>query len=462
MADSHTGNHPEDDFTPLETIRRSYSVIRERIPFELEGETFEPERGGTSSSPPVKCNAYGGEPSVDLLRSFLNLGRAGSFFYIENKIIPSKYPELLEDNKLDKKSFKDKILVQPQTDPLYAQISTYPCVVRTFSDPILYLAGLKTSWEYSPKRPVIYHRGQEMDFRSFMIQGVDGEFNFLPEGGFEDNQGYFSTKSVNNETHILDAEPISVVLPANVADNIIDSCNTSFDDELHPVHPPTSSFPEVGEKSKVVGKRKLVVDALRDGSHRRARRAPVQASKVTGDASTPLDVDSDPDIHGHPVMPFEREVKRDKAYDELEKKCNEALQDLDKNPFVSDMRSVIETLEGQVNGLHNEYGRLLIEERKWANYGQTLRLIGLRQDRAAVVSKFVPDAAMKLVHSDEMGVLISRLVRAAIVHGRCTAFEEIAKLKEPFVLEKMSGYRMSSKDEYDRAGEDMFSGGLYP
>ncbi|GJU64387.1 hypothetical protein Tco_1246222 [Tanacetum coccineum] len=51
MADSHTGNHPKDDFTPLETIRRSYSVIRERIPFELEGETFEPERRGTSSSP---------------------------------------------------------------------------------------------------------------------------------------------------------------------------------------------------------------------------------------------------------------------------------------------------------------------------------------------------------------------------------------------------------------------------
>ncbi|GKA40355.1 hypothetical protein Tco_0732948, partial [Tanacetum coccineum] len=45
VADSHTGNHSEDDFTPLETIRRSYSVIREKITFELEGETFEPERG---------------------------------------------------------------------------------------------------------------------------------------------------------------------------------------------------------------------------------------------------------------------------------------------------------------------------------------------------------------------------------------------------------------------------------
>nr|GEY40299.1 hypothetical protein [Tanacetum cinerariifolium] len=45
VADSHIGNHPKDDFMPLETIRRSYSVIRKRISFELEGETFEPERG---------------------------------------------------------------------------------------------------------------------------------------------------------------------------------------------------------------------------------------------------------------------------------------------------------------------------------------------------------------------------------------------------------------------------------
>ncbi|GKG21119.1 hypothetical protein Tco_0383714, partial [Tanacetum coccineum] len=30
---------------------------------------------------------------------------------------------------------------------------------------------------------------------------------------------------------------------------------------------------------------------------------------------------------------------------------------------------------GQVNGLHNEYGRLLLKERKWANYEQTLSIL---------------------------------------------------------------------------------------
>ncbi|GJT29379.1 hypothetical protein Tco_0909654 [Tanacetum coccineum] len=36
VADSLTGNHPEDDFTLLETIRRSHSIIGKRIPFEPE------------------------------------------------------------------------------------------------------------------------------------------------------------------------------------------------------------------------------------------------------------------------------------------------------------------------------------------------------------------------------------------------------------------------------------------
>ncbi|GKA20636.1 hypothetical protein Tco_0700625, partial [Tanacetum coccineum] len=40
----------------------------------------------------------------------------------------------------------------------------------------------------------------------------------------------------------------------------------------------------------------------------------------------------------------ENERENDKSYAELEKKCNDALQDLDKNPLVLDMRAKIETL----------------------------------------------------------------------------------------------------------------------
>ncbi|GJV35729.1 retrovirus-related pol polyprotein from transposon TNT 1-94 [Tanacetum coccineum] len=334
--------------------------------------------------------AYDCEPSVDLLQSFLNLGRSGDWLTLSNRggaDVP-------------------KALIKPVTH--------------------------LENWK-------------EMDFRSFMVQGVDGEFNFLLEGGFNDNQG---------------------------------SLNTSSDDELPPVHASTSSFPEVGEKSKAAGKRKLVVDALREGSHHRARKALVQASKVAGDASTSVDVDSDHDIHGKfelvyvvflPLLttllmsfpfllialtkfPSARELKD--ATD-----CHQVVAHVTPPSWKQQLRDIsIEQLYDihdraymrSVKGLESERERLKDSEI------QVLQEIdSLRQDRAAIVSKVIPDTAMKLVHSDEIGVLVARLVRAAIIHGRCTTFEEVAKLKEPFVLEKMPGYRTSSKDEYDRAGEDM-------
>ncbi|GKA37192.1 hypothetical protein Tco_0723757, partial [Tanacetum coccineum] len=48
-----------------------------------------------------------------------------------------------------------------------------------------------------------------------------------------------------------------------------------------------------------------------------------------------------------------------------------------------------------------------------------------------------------------------RLQSASIMHGRCAAFEEVAKLKEPFVIEKKVGYHPSSKQEYDQARDDL-------
>ncbi|GJW05433.1 hypothetical protein Tco_1564289 [Tanacetum coccineum] len=101
----------------------------------------------------------------------------------------------------------------------------------------------------------------------------------------------------------------------------------------------------------------------------------------------------------------EREREKDKAYAELEAKCNDALQDLDKNPLVLDLR--------------------------------------------------VPHVAIELVCSDKMGLFVARLVKIALVHGRCSAFEEVATLKEPFEIEKMLGYRPFSKKEFDQASDNV-------
>ncbi|GKD23257.1 hypothetical protein Tco_1224960, partial [Tanacetum coccineum] len=133
----------------------------------------------------------------------------------------------------------------------------------------------------------------------------------------------------------------------------------------------------------------------------------------------------------------EREREKDKAYAELEAKCNDALQDLDKNPLVLDLRAEIETL------LKSSETRLLQE------------IDGLKQDRVVVVAKAVPHVAMELVCSDKMGLFVARLVKIALVYCRCSAFEEVAALKETFELEKMPGYRPFSKKEFDQASDNV-------
>nr|GEV08527.1 hypothetical protein [Tanacetum cinerariifolium] len=503
VADSRTGNHLEDDFTPFETIRRLCCVFGRSSYLGFEGETFEPKwrtisfqryilffsmdskfliasqtctltkeqltqfvqdfdiphdakiilpkRSQIIFDAPlgyvglythhfllsnlrlpissvickvlnyfkvhisrfnpfgmvklttfvVMCRAYGSEPTMKLLRSFLNLGCAGnwltlsnrgsanvpialvkpithladwkgSFFYVENKIIPLDYPELLfESNKSDKKSFSDKVPWHLESDPLYHQIATYPCHVRTFPDPILYLAGLKTSWKHSPKEPVIYYRGHEMDFRSFMMQEIDGEFKFLSEDFIKDVADFDDASARDNENPLV---------------------GTSL--------PP---LPEVGKKLRSLGKRKLpsrVGDSLL-----KVRKMAAQASKVAAEASDPLDVDSDHDIHASCDAIRARELEKDRTYAELERKG--------------------------------------------------VLMVFTVNDRASVVAKVVLDAATKLIRSDEMGMLVAKHVKASIIYGRCAAFEEAAKLKEPFVMEKMAGYRPSSKQEYDQAGDDL-------
>ncbi|GJX69440.1 hypothetical protein Tco_0305167 [Tanacetum coccineum] len=101
---------------------------------------------------------------------------------------------------------------------------------------------------------------EEMDFRSFMMERVDGEFYFVPEGGVGDEEGSSPTiMSVNNET--LEDEVILV------------GCDAA-------------------DKAK-------------------NQKVPPQASKASGDPSDPLDVDNDPDIL---EFPSAKELKDSKDW----------------------------------------------------------------------------------------------------------------------------------------------------
>ncbi|GJY54599.1 hypothetical protein Tco_0446263 [Tanacetum coccineum] len=319
---------------------------------------------------------------------------------------------------------------------------------------------------------------QDPDIRLFRESGLD-----------EDNSP--STTSVNNETLAIDAEPITVIHPSDFAKNIGDYDAPSERDEVTIIGRSEPRNPRAESKAFSDASDPLDVDndlGIHEFSSAKELKDSIDFHWVVAHVTPPswkqhpkkICLEKLYDIHDRAYMQQvvldnilnsktyklifalskarascdaiqEREVTKDKVYAELERKCNEALQDLEKNPIVLDMRSEIETLHGQVNKLHSEYSRLILEEKKWVKYEQTLSVLY----RAAVVSKVFPYVAIKFVCSDKIGLLVARLVKAAMFRGRCTAFEEVENLKEPFILEKMTGYRPSSGKEFDQAGDDL-------
>ncbi|GKA71893.1 hypothetical protein Tco_0778109 [Tanacetum coccineum] len=110
----------------------------------------------------------------------------------------------------------------------------------------------------------------------------------------------------------------------------------------------------------------------------------------------------------------------------------------------------LSTLESKVTALETEKARLEAVE-----VSLRKEVEELKQDRREVVSKVVPYAVMELVHSNDMGSLVGKLVSSAIVYGRCRAFEQVAGMKEPFDLSKVKGYRSSYKKDHTQASNDL-------
>ncbi|GJR56517.1 hypothetical protein Tco_1407038 [Tanacetum coccineum] len=216
-----------------------------------------------------------------------------------------------------------------------------------------------------------------------------------------------TTRSVNNEASVIDAEPLNSAPPSQFTENIGDSYDAPS--EKYVVNEARNR--KLGKSLKATGKRKQIAESSGKETRQKARNVSSQASKAFEFPSakelkdsidcywvvthvTPsswkqhlknISLEKLCDIYDKAHMRQGRE--KDKAYANLEMRCNDAL--------------------------------LVLEEKK--------------QDRAAVVAKFVPYVATKLICSDEMDLL----AKAALFHGRGSALEEVAALKEPFKLRKM-------------------------
>nr|GEZ48068.1 hypothetical protein [Tanacetum cinerariifolium] len=266
-----------------------------------------------------------------------------------------------------------------------------------------------------------------------MLGGVDGELIFLPAKGASEGQNSSSAKSMNNNAPMIDATPLSSVYPSNVVENVVVFYDPSYrEDEQTLVGLSLSLHPEASKK-------------------------------VAGEASTPLDVDSDFDIH---EFPSAKELKDATYYhwvvahvtppswkQHLREISIEQLYDIHDRAYIR--QAVLNnTLNSRTRELISSHSKaktsydsilareldkdmtyaelerkLILEEKKWVDYEHTLSFLwvkikgiesererlksfeiqllqeidSLKQDRAAVVSKVIPDVAMKLIRNNDLG-----------------------------------------------------------
>ncbi|GJX12439.1 hypothetical protein Tco_0204197 [Tanacetum coccineum] len=212
----------------------SHSIIYSRLPltelfcevleyFQIYISRLNPFGCAKLTTIVVMCKAYGCVPTIELFRGFFNFCRGGKwltfakrpekhiphlfpkvitriegwkgrFVYVQNFIVPTKYLQLLlEQNKFDSKSYKDRLPPNIEQNPMFQRLGRYPTSVRVFHDPILFLAGLQSSWEH----------GQQ---RSKILMGSKGAFPWL--------WYWFPSVSINIEPLRADEEP--VLQPAEV------------------------------------------------------------------------------------------------------------------------------------------------------------------------------------------------------------------------------------------------------
>ncbi|GJW21396.1 hypothetical protein Tco_0032018 [Tanacetum coccineum] len=407
LADSRTSNHHEDGFTPLETIRRFLGMFGSISYTSLKGRPSS-RRGGIQN--PTKI----------------------------------KLPPQIEEN------------------PMFQHLGRYPTSVRVFLDPII--VG-----------------GKEMSFRNFMYANTNEDLSFLlKEPSLEVGTGSPSA-SINTEPPIVVAKTTEQLVENTTDSGGLSSsrkaCNSygkcGWEDQGKKVLPPKLTLPFVAIfnddeaarchclslkhtviahpawKGHLDNQLDLELFDLHDCCY--AMQAIVDNS-VNRRSRELLKVVEQ--INGECEVLKDKEKSMDQECKELRVKCEAVMKDFDKNPDVVALCEKIVTLQGEVKDHRANLDKMLQESQKWVGYQVSLSDLklkfasledekaklefveaSLRQelknaklDRAEVVSKVVPYVATEL---------------------------EVAKMKEPFDITKVKGYRSSYKQEHTKAGNDL-------
>ncbi|GJW20328.1 hypothetical protein Tco_0030950 [Tanacetum coccineum] len=325
--------------------------------------------------------------------------RTRSFFYIQNTIVLAEYPALVDEaNMGDRKSFKDPLPYTIRRDPLYHLLARYPIYIKNFvvagNDKAMSFVVKSKNEKASELAPLQSSSTTTMMLMQILVVDLSG---------------------IGDRVHNYKGQKVTM-LHAKLSKGKASALETLevFDDEndLHGLLS-TKELPDA------MACHIMVRDMI---------RVYKETKKELGVA-----------------------VAREA---ELKGKYDGAVVGLDENLIVVSLREELKSLKGQLKEHEADYGRFLLEERKWSGM--------LKHDRAEVVSKLVPYIAMELYHSDEVGQIVGNLLKAAIFHGRCNALEEMAATKKPVDLSKVECYRPSVEEEYNEAGSAYVTTDLKP
>nr|GEY16814.1 hypothetical protein [Tanacetum cinerariifolium] len=199
----------------------------------------------------------------------------------------------------------------------------------------------------------------------------------------------------------------------------------------------------------------------REGSSRppvKRKLAPGSSSSRATRAKTSSSKENAPFL----IVSDDDEGLPDEECEGLRVKYEAAMTEFEKNPSMVALHEKISSLSIEVKEHNLNLNKMILESQKWAVEVSLRKEVGeLKQDRREVVSKVVPNVAIELDHSDEMGSLVGRLVSFAILYGRYRAYEQVADMKEPFDFSKVKGYRSSYKKDHTQANKD-FATATFP
>ncbi|GJX44927.1 hypothetical protein Tco_0261603 [Tanacetum coccineum] len=162
-------------------------------------------------------------------------------------------------------------------------------------------------------------------------------------------------------------------------------------------------------------------------------------------------------LRGEFYVMKDRERAMEEECEEMRAKFEVAMTEFEKNPTIESLQEKIFTLSTKVKKHKSKVTSLEAEKARLEAVEVSLRkeVDELKPDKRKVVSKVVPYAVMKLVHSDDMGSLVGRLVSSAILYERCRAYEQVDDMNDPFNLSKVKGYRSSYKKDNTQASNDL-------